>query len=75
MALELTAPQWRMLAGVAQGFAWDDHVHRPGQRAQAQATRQALAARGLLDQHSQLTAKGTRALLERAAAVALRRAS
>ena len=66
MALTLTEPQWRMLAGVAAGFAWDDHVHRPGQRAQAQATRQALASRGLLDQLGQLTAKGTRALVDRA---------
>lgn len=74
MASTLTEPQWRMLAGVAAGFAWDD-LPRPSERARAQATRQALASRGLLDQSGQLTAKGTRALVDRAAALALRRAS
>lgn len=74
MTLELTAPQWRMLARVSQGFAWDD-LPRPSERARAQATRQALASRGLLDQSGQVTAKGARALIDRAASVALRRAS
>lgn len=74
MALQLTEPQWRMLSRVAQGFAWDD-LPGPSERARAKATRQALACRGLLDQSGRLTPKGARALVDRAALLATRRAS
>ena len=74
MAAELTEAQWRMLARVSQGFAWDD-LPGPSERGRAKATRQALAGRGLLDQSGQLTPKGARALVDRAASLATRRAS
>ena len=74
MALELTEAQWRMLARVSQGFAWDD-LPRPTERARAKATRQALTSRGLLDQRGHLTAAGRQALVDRACALATRRAS
>lgn len=72
MALELTAPQWRMLAGLARGFAWDDHVHRPSERAQALATREALARRRLIDAQGRLTETGRQALIDRAVSSARR---
>lgn len=72
--MQLTEPQWRMLSRVAQGFAWDD-LPGPSERARAKATRQALARRGLLDQSGRLTAAGRKTLVDRACALAARRAS